>query len=146
LSSPHNRSPNLPSLFYLWETWTRGGDEWNRISVKSTECARIKERFLEWQRRRMGDRAFRREYLCEFMDTRDTLFQREVLERAINGNIRPLWTNPITLERLVARETRSSASGKSTTPATFMSGSVARRQATESSDLNPLGEMDRGRN
>lgn len=76
---------------FFWETWTRPQEEWTRISVKATDCARIKEGFLAWQRRRMDEMSFRREYLCEFMDVGCSVFRREDLERAVTGEIRSLW-------------------------------------------------------
>lgn len=76
----------------FWETWMgRYDEEWTRVSVKATECPRIKTRFLEGQRKRMGDVSFRREYMCEFMDVEDSVFRREDLERAVSGKIRALW-------------------------------------------------------
>lgn len=76
----------------FWETWTgRIDEEWTRVSVKATECARIVPRFLEGQRRRMDEMSFRREYMCEFMDVSDSVFRREDVERAVTGEIRALW-------------------------------------------------------
>mgnify|MGYP002381763222 CR=1 FL=1 len=76
---------------FFWEEWTRGGDEWFRVSVKATECPRILPRFLESQRRKMGAATFRREYLCEFMETGCALFLREQFDRAVTGEIRSMW-------------------------------------------------------
>ena len=76
---------------FFWEEWTKGGPEWFKISVKATACPRIKESFLEAQRARMPEAAFRREYLCEFMETGNSVFRREDLEAAVTGEIRSLW-------------------------------------------------------
>jgi hypothetical protein len=76
---------------FFWEEWAKGGPEWFKISVKATDCARIKPGFLDKQRRRMPEMAFRREYLCEFMGTGNSIFRREDLELAISGEIRSLW-------------------------------------------------------
>ena len=38
----------------------------------------------------MGDRWFRQEYLCEFVDVNDSLFSRELLEAAVDDSIEPL--------------------------------------------------------
>ena len=76
---------------FFWHEWTKGGPEWFKISVKATECARIKQTFLEAQRARMPEASFRREYLCEFMQTGNSVFRREDLEAAVTGEIRSLW-------------------------------------------------------
>ena len=76
---------------FFWEEWTRGGEEWFRVKVKATECSRIVPRFLESQKKKMGQAVFRREYLCEFMDTGCSLFQREQFDRAVTGEIRSFW-------------------------------------------------------
>jgi hypothetical protein len=76
---------------FYWHEWTKGGPEWFKISVKATECTRIKPGFLDKQRGRMPEAVFRREYLCEFMGTGNSVFRREDLELAISGEIRSLW-------------------------------------------------------
>jgi hypothetical protein len=76
---------------FFWEKWTRGAEEWFRVSVKATECPRIQARFLETQKSDMGEAVFRREYLCEFMDTGCSVFRREDFELAVTGEIRSLW-------------------------------------------------------
>jgi hypothetical protein len=39
----------------------------------------------------LGDRWFRQEYLCEFLEADDVLFRREVVERAITEEVKPLF-------------------------------------------------------
>jgi hypothetical protein len=76
---------------FFWHEWTKGGPEWFKISVKATECARIKKNFLDYQRGRMSEAVFRREYLCEFMGTGHSVFRREDFELAVTNEIRSLW-------------------------------------------------------
>ena len=61
------------------------------ISVPATECARIPKAFLEEERAVMGDWWFRQEYLCEFVDTEDSLFSRELVEAALSDEVEPLF-------------------------------------------------------
>jgi hypothetical protein len=75
---------------FFWEQWTQNARMWERISVPATECPRISARFLEDERTMMGDRWFRQEYLCEFVDVNDSLFDRELLESAIDYSVAPL--------------------------------------------------------
>lgn len=75
---------------FFWEEWTLNAHLWERISVPATECPRISARFLEEERTVMGDRWFRQEYLCEFVDVNDSLFSRELLESAVDESVAPL--------------------------------------------------------
>ena len=85
LSTPHGRRG------FFYEAWANGGPEWLRISVPATRCPRITPAFLEEERRTMGDRWFRQEYLCEFNDTEDSLFQAGLVEAAISTDVEPLF-------------------------------------------------------
>lgn len=76
---------------FFWEVWTRGDAEWERVSVKATECPRIPASFLEKQKRDYPDWRYRQEYLCEFSETEEALFDREMLMRAIRADVKPLW-------------------------------------------------------
>ena len=82
-------TPRAKSGFF-YEAWANGGEEWERVSVRATDCARISARFLERERRSMGEEAFRREYLCEFADGADMLFTREMVDAAFSDEVLPL--------------------------------------------------------
>ena len=68
---------------FFYDTWHYGEPEWVRISVPVTECPRISARFIEEERATLGPLVFAREYLCEFADTGEELFGRDLLERAL---------------------------------------------------------------
>jgi hypothetical protein len=76
---------------FFYEAWVSRTEEWERISVPATECARIPKAFLEEERAVMGDWWFRQEYLCEFVDTEDSLFSRELVEAALSDEVEPLF-------------------------------------------------------
>jgi hypothetical protein len=76
---------------FFWEEWTNGGAQWERVTVPATSCPRILASFLEEERASLGDRWFRQEYLCEFLEADDVLFRREVVERAITEEVKPLF-------------------------------------------------------
>ena len=76
---------------FFWEEWTKGGALWERVAVPATECPRIQASFLEEERRSLGDRWFRQEDLCEFLEAEDVLFRREMVERAFSDEIKPLF-------------------------------------------------------
>jgi hypothetical protein len=75
---------------FFYETWTHGGPEWERILAPATECPRIRPGFLEGERREIGERCFRQEYLCEFEDSVSSVFARDLVERAITDEVEPL--------------------------------------------------------
>lgn len=77
---------------FFWEVWSKGGPEWRRVSVPATQCLRIPASFLEGERRAMGELWFRQEYLCEFIDLENALFDREAIERAVKPEIHRLWS------------------------------------------------------
>lgn len=51
---------------YFYEAWARGGDDWQRIEIPATQVPRIQAKFLDEERRGLGDVAFRQEYCCSF--------------------------------------------------------------------------------
>ena len=84
LSTPHGKRG------FFYEMWKRGGRDWLRISVPATECPRIRKSFLREERATLSAHAFRQEYLCEFEDEENHLFDRDVVERAFTYEIEPL--------------------------------------------------------
>ncbi|MBI3683327.1 MAG: hypothetical protein HY235_23385 [Acidobacteria bacterium] len=75
---------------FFYETWASGGEEWERLSARATECPRISKKHLEEERAAMGERWFRQEYLCEFVDAEEQVFAREVVERALREDVEAL--------------------------------------------------------
>ena len=76
---------------FFWKAWTGGDTKWTRISVTALENARFSPEFLEDERNEMGDRMFRQEYLCEFVDRHDAMFSDEDIEACISDDIPTLW-------------------------------------------------------
>ncbi len=76
---------------FFYECWEHGGNEWTRFRVKATECPRIPAEFLEEERREMGASWFGQEYMTEFIDNGEAVFGRDVVERALDENVKPLW-------------------------------------------------------
>lgn len=84
LSTPRGKSG------FFYETWRYGGAEWLKVSGPATECARMSREFLEEQRSVMGVDAFRREHLCEFAGGGDAVFDRELVEAAMDEDVEPI--------------------------------------------------------
>ena len=75
---------------FFWEAWEHGGAEWERVRATAEECPRISRAFLEGERRAMGERQFRQEYGCEFLDVSAGVFGREMVEAAVTDEVKPL--------------------------------------------------------
>ena len=75
---------------FFYEEWMKGGEEWERVMVKATECPRISAAFLEKQRKRRGDEWFRKEYMCEFVADENALFDRDKVEALFTKEVEVL--------------------------------------------------------
>jgi hypothetical protein len=75
---------------FFYEAWHGGDSDWERIRVPATECPRIPAKFLDEERKTMGERWFRQEYLCEFTDAVSAVFDRDLVEKAISYDFEPL--------------------------------------------------------
>jgi hypothetical protein len=75
---------------FFYEEWANGGEKWERVAVTGAECSRIPAVFLEEERATMGDRWFRQEYCCEFVDADDSLFDSDLIRAAITDEVQPL--------------------------------------------------------
>ena len=71
----------------------RGRPDWRRIKVPATECPRILPANLARDRIAMGDRWFRQEYMCEFAENQENLFSEQLIRKAINYDVKPLFTD-----------------------------------------------------
>jgi hypothetical protein len=69
---------------FFYETWEHAGPEWLRVSVPATECPRISKDFLEEQRSAMGLESFRQEHMCEFVGSGMGVFDRDLVEAALD--------------------------------------------------------------
>ena len=75
---------------WFYEEWT-GPEAWNRVKVTADQIARIPRQFLAEEKRSLGDRWFKQEYLCSFEDTIDAVFSDEDIRAAVSGATRPLF-------------------------------------------------------
>jgi hypothetical protein len=72
---------------FFYENWAHGGESWLRVSVPATECPRIPARFLEEERGQMGALWFQQEYMCEFVDSGAGIFDRDLLDGAVDDGV-----------------------------------------------------------
>ncbi len=76
---------------HYFEEWMNGGPNWERIEVRATECPRIPKSFLDEERVSLGERWFRQEYLCEFVDTVDQVFSYDLVMATLSPHVKPLF-------------------------------------------------------
>lgn len=77
---------------WFFECWEQGSsDDWHKIQVTAHQVGRISSQFLEAERRSMPLNWFRSEYLCEFVDTEDSVFRYEDVMNALSNDVEPLF-------------------------------------------------------
>lgn len=79
LSTPWGKSG------FFYDAWNVGA--WSRWEVPATSVPRITPEFLEEQRRLMGERFFRQEFMCEFLDVEDAVFATDLIEAATGHEV-----------------------------------------------------------
>jgi hypothetical protein len=77
---------------HFFEEWSKGGPSWERIEITAHENPRITPAFLEEERASMGDWWFKQEYLCQFVETVDSVFTYDLVMGAISSEVKPLWS------------------------------------------------------
>jgi hypothetical protein len=73
-------------FFHEWED----GQGWERHQVTALQCPRISAEFLEEERRSMPTSWFVSEYMCEFVETVDSVFSYDQVMGAISPDVEPL--------------------------------------------------------
>ncbi len=79
---------------FFHQEWTEGGARWHRVKVTASDCPRISRAWLEQERKTIGDWWFRQEYLCEFVESVDSVFAYDDICRAISPEVKPLFGEP----------------------------------------------------
>jgi hypothetical protein len=69
--------------------WTNG-EGWQRTKITADLCPRIDKDWLERERKMIGDWWFRQEYLCEFIETTDSVFNFNDIAKAISKEVEPM--------------------------------------------------------
>ena len=76
---------------WFYDIWHDQQSEWERVRVTADDCPRIAPKFLEEQKRSLGDRWFRQEYLCSFEGAIDQVFSTESVLAAFDSHEEPLF-------------------------------------------------------
>jgi terminase large subunit-like protein len=75
---------------WFHEAWYGDGN-WERVKVTAPECQRISAEFLEEERRALGERWYRQEYLVSFEDVVDAVFAYADIQAALSAEVKPLF-------------------------------------------------------
>jgi hypothetical protein len=67
---------------FIYEEWTHGTEDWERIQVTAEDRPRISKPVLAEERAKR-DQWFGREYLCEFQEVEGRVFSQESIDAAI---------------------------------------------------------------
>ncbi len=84
MSTPHGK------LGFFHDTWANGGDAWERVKVTAEECPRISKEHLKEEKRVLGERWYKQEYMCEFEDISGGVFDMDMVRAAFKSDIKPL--------------------------------------------------------
>lgn len=84
LSTPHGKRG------WWWDAWENGGAHWLRIKATVQGSPRISREYQREERLRLGERSFRQEYMCEFLEIVDQAFGAESVNAAFDRSIEPL--------------------------------------------------------
>jgi hypothetical protein len=75
---------------WFHDAW-QSSEDWERVRVDAEECPRITPEFLAAERRTLGERWYRQEYMCSFEDTIDAVFSAEDIRAALSDDVKPLF-------------------------------------------------------
>jgi hypothetical protein len=74
---------------WFYEAWS-GAEPWKRVKVAAEQCPRITPEFLAEERRNIGERWFRQEYLCEFLEAVGAVFSGADIDAAFVPGVRTI--------------------------------------------------------
>ncbi len=75
---------------FFYNEWT-DGEDWRKVKITADECPRIDKEWLKRERQMIGDWWYRQEYMCEFVETTDSVFSYDDIQAAMDSTIEPLF-------------------------------------------------------
>jgi len=73
------------------EAWRGIKDGWERYKQRADTNSRIDKAWLENERADIGERMYRQEYLCEFVETEEQVFPHDLIKTMFQNEINPLF-------------------------------------------------------
>lgn len=80
---------------HFFREWEKGGDAFERISIKASECPRIDKKDLERERERLGPFWYAQEYECEFVEPEGSLFSYDDIQAMHSNEIKPFFSGTV---------------------------------------------------
>jgi hypothetical protein len=75
---------------FFFDVWSEGSD-WNRTRITARECPRISEQWLLKEKESMPGFWFRQEYLCEFVESVDSVFSFDEVQATLSDTLEPFY-------------------------------------------------------
>ncbi len=75
---------------FFYDVWTNGGPDWHRTRITADQCPRISAEWLENERKTIPDFWFRQEFLCQFVETIDSVFNFDDIRSIPSSDVKPL--------------------------------------------------------
>jgi hypothetical protein len=75
---------------HFFEEW-ENGTGWERVKIAAHECPRISPEFLEEERRSLGRMWFQSEYLCEFVDSKNSVFLYDDVMAMLSPDVKTFY-------------------------------------------------------
>lgn len=77
---------------WFYEAWIMEangkGEVWEKTKITAEDCPRLPDEFLLEEKNVLGEWWFRQEYLCEFVETEDQMFGLDLLNDAIDEEVK----------------------------------------------------------
>lgn len=70
---------------HFYDRWRQKDPDWARFMIRSEDCPRISEEFLEGEQRVLSERSYRQEYRCDFLEAATAVFPSDFIERLMSN-------------------------------------------------------------
>lgn len=75
---------------FFYREWISTSDKWFKLKVTAHMIDRISSEFLKEERESLGEKWFKQEYECEFLNVNEQLFDMDIINSAFVGSISDL--------------------------------------------------------
>jgi hypothetical protein len=76
---------------FFHHEWTEGGADWHRTKVTAHDCPRISREWLARERKQIGEWWYMQEYEVAFVESVDSVFAYDIIMRALDADVKPLF-------------------------------------------------------
>jgi hypothetical protein len=76
---------------FFYDVWSEGGDDWMRTKITADQCPRIGADWLAREKAATPGFWFRQEFLCEFVESVDSVFSFSEVQATLSDKIEPFY-------------------------------------------------------